>query len=100
MSKLIKLFAILIMLAGATAVTADTASAQHRRGGGGHGNWQSSGNWNGHRGGGWGRGYGRGYYGGGPYYATPYYAEPACGYARVRVLRNGYWVLRRAWRCL
>lgn len=100
MPKLFKIFTISIMLAGAVALTAEPASAQRHRGEGGRGNWHSGGNWNGHRGGGWGRGYGRGYYGGGPYYATPYYAEPACGYARVRVLRNGYWVLRRAWRCL
>lgn len=37
-----------------------------------------------------------GYYYGGPYYYGP---QADCGWVRVRVWRNGYWVLRRAWRC-
>jgi hypothetical protein len=78
---------------------------------GGHGGGWHGGGWHG---GGW------GYYGGGfaagailggllaaPYYAGPYYyGNPGyyygagdCGWVRVRVLRYGHWVVRRAWRC-
>ena len=95
MSKLFKVFAILGLLAGAMAATPDMALAQHHGGGGGH--WHGGGGW---RGGGWGPGFGIGfgspYYYGGPYY----YGSPGnCGYTRVRLWRNGHWVLRRAWRC-
>lgn len=54
---------------------------------------------------GWGWGYPYGYYAPGsayygPYYQPSYYGPPGrCGYARARVWRNGYWVVRRAWRC-
>jgi hypothetical protein len=48
---------------------------------------------------GWGWGYPYAYYPGPYYYGTPYYGGPACGWARVRVWRNGHWVYRRAWRC-
>jgi hypothetical protein len=111
MSKLIKIFAVLILLGGTIAITQGPAAAQHRggvyRGGhssGFHGAYRGGYRGGGHyRGGGWGPGFGFGLglglgypYGyGGPYY----YAEPNCGYVRVRVWRSGHWVLRRAWRC-
>ena len=118
MSKLMKFFAVLVLLGGAIAATPDIASAQHRSGvgrGGGvsHGGSFHGGSFRGggfrsgafrggggfHRGGGWGPGFGFGfgypYAFGGPYY----YDQPNCGYVRVRVLRNHHWVLRRAWRC-
>jgi len=105
MSKLVKFFAVLFLLAGAIAVTPGTAAAQHRGGGyhGGHGNWHGGG-WHGgrHRGGGWAPGFAFGFGFGNPYgYGGSYYYEPdpTCGWARVRVWRNGHWVLRRAWRC-
>ena len=46
---------------------------------------------------GWGWGYPYAYYPGPYYYATP--PGPVCGWARVRVWRNGHWAYRRAWRC-
>jgi hypothetical protein len=46
---------------------------------------------------GWGWGYPYAYYPGPYYYAVP--PEPACGWARIRVWRNGHWTYRRAWRC-
>jgi hypothetical protein len=102
MSKLIKFIAVLALVAGTFAITLNAASAQRWHGHGGwHGGW-------GHHGWGWGPGFGLGW-GWGPYYARPYYgpypyysdayAEPRCGYTRMRVWRNGHWVLRRAWRC-
>jgi hypothetical protein len=111
MSKLIKLFAVLALVAGTFAFTPNTASAQHwhGHGGGWHGGGWHGGGW-GHRGWGWGPavGFGLGL-GWGPYYARPYYgpypyysdayAEPTCGYVRVRVWRARHWVFRRAWRC-
>jgi hypothetical protein len=107
MSKLVKFFAIAVLVAGAFAMTPGPAAAQHHHGGGhwrgGGGHWHGGGGW----GGGWGGfgpgfafGFGSGWgWGGYPYYAEPYYAEPACGWARVRVWRHGHWALRRAWRC-
>jgi hypothetical protein len=91
MSKLVKFFAIVVLLAGAIAVTPGTAEARHGGHGGGHhgGGWHGGGGW---RGGGWGPGFGY-------YYGGPYYYAPACGWVRVRVWRNGHWALRRAWRC-
>jgi hypothetical protein len=91
MSKVVKIFAALFLVAGAMALTPSTASAQHH--------WH-------HHGGGWGWGpsfgFGIGvanpyYYGGGPYYA--YNQGPNCGWARVRVWRGDHWGFRRAWRC-
>jgi len=100
MSRLVKLFAIAALVAGAFAMTPAPAAAQHHHGGGhwhgGGGHWHGGWGW-GH-GFGWGLGWGWGW-GGYPYYAEPYYAEPACGWARVRVWRHGHWHYRRAWRC-
>jgi len=109
MSKLFKVFAILGLLAGAMAATPDMALAQrhgggggaHSHGGGGHG-FGGGGHWRGggYRGGGWGPSFGIGF--GSPYYyGDPYYygGPSNCGYSRVRLWRNGHWVLRRAWRC-
>jgi hypothetical protein len=99
MSKISKLLAGLCVAGAALAATPDAALAQHHHGGGGWhgggGHWHGGGgHW---RGGGWGPGFAFGapyYYGGGPYY----YGD-SCGYTRVRVWRNGRWVLRRAYRC-
>ena len=106
MSKFFKVLAVVGVLAGAMAATSGTALAQrhggggHWHGGGGHfhgggGHWRGGG----FRGGGWGPGFGIGF--GSPYYygGGPYYGAPGCGYTRVRLWRNGHWVLRRAWRC-
>jgi hypothetical protein len=94
MSKFVKIFSALVLMAGAIAFTSDTALAQRHRGGGG---WHHGGGY--YRGGGWGPGYGFGF--GYPYYGGPsYYAPgPNCGWSRVRVWRGGGWVLRRSWRC-
>jgi len=108
MSKLVKIFAIAALIAGAFAMTPGPAAAQHHRhhggghwhGGGGH--WRGGGGWGG---GGWGPGFVFGFgpgwgWGGYPYsYYDDYYVGPSCGWVRVRVLRNHRWVLRRAWRC-
>ena len=116
MSKLVKVFAIAALIAGAFAMTPGPAAAQ-RHGGGGHGGFHSGGGWHGgggfrgggFRGGGWGRGWGPGVvfgfgpawgWGGYPYgYYDDYYAAPSCGWAPVRRWHNHHWVLRRAWRC-
>ena len=91
MSKLVKVFAALVLITGAIAITPGTAFAQRHHGGGHH----FGGGW---RGGGLGPGFGFGW--GNPYYyGGPYYYGADCGWVRVRVLRNGHWVLRRAWRC-
>ena len=89
MSKLVKFFAIAVLIAGTGAMTSGPAAARWGQG------W---------RGGGWGWGWGGGPYWGwagypyaGPYYGGPYYAGPGCGY--VRVWRGGRWVLRRPYRC-
>jgi len=98
MSKLVKVFAALVLITGAIAITPGTAFAQRHHGGGHHGGGGhhfGGGGWRGGGGLGFGWGYPSYYYGGGPYY----YAQPDCGWVRVRVLRNGHWVLRRAWRC-
>jgi hypothetical protein len=111
MSKLVKVFAIAVLIAGAFAMTPGPAAAQ-RHGGGGHwgggGQFHGGGGW---RGGGWGRGWGPGVvfgfgpgpgwgWGGYPYgYYDDYYAAPSCGWAPVRRWHNHHWVLRRAWRC-
>jgi hypothetical protein len=93
MSKLIKICAIAVLIAGTLAMTPGPAAARW-----GHGGW---GGW--HHGGGWGWGWGpgpfwAGYpYAGPYYYGGPYYGGPGCGY--VRVWRGGHWVLRRPYRC-
>ena len=125
MSKLVKMLAVVVLLAGAAiAVTPSPAEAQR----GWHGGGWRGGGW---RGGGWGWGgfgpgfalgvglgagalyagypYYGGYYGGSPYYGGyggygPYYAGyygggPACGWRTVRVWRYGYMTYRRVWRC-
>jgi hypothetical protein len=105
MSKFFKVFAIIGVLAGAMAATSGTALAQHHHGGGGGGGWHHGGGGGFHGGGfrrgGFGPGFGFGLGFGSPYYyGGPYYDDgPACGYTRVRLWRNGHWVLRRAWRC-
>lgn len=104
MSKLAKYFAILFLLAGAIAIVPGTAFAQRHHHGGHHGLGQHGGGWHGGGfrgggwgGGGWGPGFDFGYF---PfYYGGPYYYGGDCGWVRVRVLRRGHWVLRRAWRC-
>ncbi len=88
MSKLIKICAIAVLIAGAFAMTPGPAEARW-----GHGGWHHCGGW------GWGPGpfWGWAGYPYGPYYGGPYYAGPGCGYARV--WRGGRWVLRRPYRC-
>ena len=102
MSKLVKFFAIAALLVGAFAMTPGPAAAQHYHGGGhwhgGGGHWHGGG-WGWGRGFGWGLGWGYPYYYGGPYYPYYYDGGPDCGWVRVRVWRNGHWVIRRAWRC-
>jgi hypothetical protein len=92
MSKITKLFAGLCVASAMLAAMPNAALAQHHRGGG----WHGGGYW---RGGGWGPGFAFGF--GAPYYyyGSPYYYGDNCGYTRVRVWRNGRWVLRRAYRC-
>jgi hypothetical protein len=102
MSKLVKIFALLTLLAGAVVVVPTSADARYR-----HGGWRGGGyGWGPAIGFGFGLGlgypyYARPYYGYGPYYGGGYYygPPPRCGYVRVRVWRNGHWALRRAWRC-
>lgn len=99
MSKMVKGLLVLML---AAAVFSGAAEARGRggggHGGGGHGGWHGGG---GYRGGGWGGG---AYWGVSPFYSPysygpGYYSSEQCGWARVRVLRNGRWVLRRSWRC-
>ena len=78
-------------------------SAEARWHGGWHGGWRGGWGWGPAVGFGVGLGWGRGWGWGYPYayYPGPYYyaVPPACGWARVRIWRQGHWVLRRAWRC-
>ncbi|HEY4077403.1 MAG TPA: hypothetical protein VGM26_10790 [Rhizomicrobium sp.] len=109
MSKVTKLLTALCVAGAALAAMPNAALAQRHGGGGWHGgggHWHGGGgHWRGGgwRGGGWGwgpgfaLGFGAPYYGG--YYGSPYYSGDSCGYTRVRVWRNGHWVLRRAYRC-
>lgn len=97
MSKLFKIFAGAVLVAGAFALTPAPATAQHHWHGGWHHGWH---------GGGWGWGFGPGFalgFGAAyPYYGGPYYYAPppeACGWTRVRVWRGDHWSFRRAWRC-
>ena len=85
MSKLVKFFAIAVLIAGAFAVTPGPALAQHHGFSGGGGHWHGGGgHW---RGGGWGGSWGWGpgpFWGWGgfyPYYGEPYYdgSGPAAG---------------------
>lgn len=104
MSKITKLLAGLCVAVAALAAMPDAALAQRHGGGGGHhggGGWHGGGgHWRGGgwRGGGWGPGFAIGF-GAPAYYGSPYYYGDGCGYTRVRVWRNGHWVLRRAYRC-
>lgn len=97
MSKLVKLFAAMVLIVGAIAITPGTAAAQHPHRGHGGGYYRGGG----HFGGGWGPAFGLGLGLGYPYYAQPYYyASPAdCGWVRVLAWRNHHRVWRRAWRC-
>jgi hypothetical protein len=92
MSKLVRLFAIAALFAGALAMTPGAAHAQH-------GHWHGGGHYHGGGGywggGGWGWGPGPFWGWGAPY---AYYGGPACGWHYIRVWR-GYWVHRRVWRC-
>jgi hypothetical protein len=96
MSKLVKVFAIATLVAGAFVMTPALAAGQHYHSGHGGGHFHGSG---------WGPGVVFGFgpawgWGGYPYgYYDDYYAAPSCGWARVRVWRNHHWALRRAWRC-
>lgn len=104
-SKITKLLAALCVAGAAIAAMPDAAMAR----GGGHGWHGGGGHWHGGgghwRGGGWrggGWGWGPGFavgFGAPYYYGGPYYYGDSCGYTRVRVWRNGHWVLRRAYRC-
>lgn len=103
MSKITRLLAALCVVGAAFAAMPNAAMARsggwhggggHWHGGGGH--WRGGG-W---RGGGWGWGPGFAIGFGAPYYyGSPYYYGDSCGYTRIRVWRNGHWVLRRAYRC-
>jgi hypothetical protein len=101
MSTFTKLFAALCIAGAAVAAMPDAALAQRHHGGGGvhrggGGHWHGGGgHW---RGGGWRPGFAIGF-GAPTYYGSPYYYGENCGYTRVRVWRNGHWVLRRAYRC-
>jgi hypothetical protein len=87
MSKtFIKFAAALTLIAGVVAAVPGTAEARYRH--------------HGYYGGGW--GWGPRVYYGYPYAYRPYYYAPPpedCRYVRVRVWRDGYWRLRRVWRC-
>lgn len=97
MSKLVRFLAALALIGGIYAAALSPAQA---RGGG----WHHHGGW--HGGYGWRGGFGWGF--GYPYYAPPYapyygpyyYAPgPYCRWVRVRVWRDGVWVVRRVRRC-
>lgn len=94
MSKLLKLFAGVALLAGAIAFTPVSAQAQRwHHHGWHHGGWYR---------GGWAPGFALGFglgpgWGWGPYYG-PYYAEPACGWAPV-YSRKTHRLIRQVWRC-
>jgi hypothetical protein len=88
MSKFLKLFAAVALIAGAIAAMPATAEARHW---GHHGGWH--GGWRGGFGPSWGFGYPY------AYYPQPYYYAPACGWVRVRVWRGDHWTIRRVRRC-
>jgi len=94
MTKIVKAFAITVLIAGALALPNSAHARWHH---GWHGGW------------GWGPGFGLGlglgytwgypYYYGGPYsYAPPPYYG-GCGWHHIRVWRYNHWALRRVWRC-
>jgi hypothetical protein len=101
MSKIFKGLLVLMLAAAVFAGAAEARGGGHGGGhgggyGGGHGGWHGGGGW---RGGGWRGGWGGPAWGIYPYYTPYYYGPDSCGWVRVRVLRNGRWVLRRSWRC-
>jgi hypothetical protein len=93
--KLARIFAALVLVAGAVAVSPGTAEARPRArvyveywGPGIYFGFGQP----------WPYYYGPYYYR--PYYYRPYYYGPGnCGYVRVRVGRRGHRVWIRAWRC-
>lgn len=103
MSKFVKLFAALALMLSAVAFVPGSAEA---RWGGWHGGGWHGGGWHGGWGGwrgpafGWGFGprwgWGPGWGWGNPYL---YASGPSCTWVPVRFWRNGYWVVRRGWRC-
>jgi hypothetical protein len=103
MSKFTKVLGIVALALIINVGAAVAAGHGGHHGGGGH--WHGGG-WGG---GGWGwGGFAAGAFLGGMlaapyYYGDPgyyYYGEGDCGWMRVRVLRHGHLVVRRAWRCL
>jgi hypothetical protein len=94
MSKITRGLGLALLALVISLGTAEAAG--HGHGGYGHGGGWHGGGWHGGgwRGGGW--GWGGPYWGAYPGY---YYGPSDCGWVRVRVLRNGYWVVRRVWRC-
>src|SRR5690242_16608140 len=102
MSRLTRIFAGAVLIFSFLAIIAGSAEARWY-GGHWHGGWRGGWGWGpafglglglGY---GWGWGYPYAYYPGPYYYAVP--PQPACGWARIRVWRNGHWAYRRAWRC-
>lgn len=102
MSRLTRFFASAVLIFSFFTFMPGNAEARWY-GGHWHGGWRGGWGWGpafglglglGY---GWGWGYPYAYYPGPYYYATP--PGPACGWARVRVWRNGHWAYRRAWRC-
>jgi hypothetical protein len=104
MSKRVKIFAIIAMIAGAIAMVPGSALAYHHHGGSHHGHGHYGGYHHGggyYYGGGWGwGGFGWGWGPAFAYYPPVYYAPtPECGWVHIRVWRHGHWELRRAWEC-
>jgi hypothetical protein len=91
MSKFTKVLGIVALALVINVGAAEAAG--HGGHHGGHGGGWHGGGWGG---GGWGWGGGWGPYWGPDYYS---YGPGDCGWVRVRVLRYGHWVVRRAWRC-
>jgi len=94
-SKLARFLASAALIFSFFAFVPGSADA-HWRGGYWRGGW----GWGPAFGLGLGLGYGWGWDYPYTYYPRSYYGGPACGWARVRVWRNGHRVSRRAWRCL
>ena len=87
MSKLVKIFAAVILIAGVVAFAPGNAEARCRSG-----YYGGCGQWGGWGWGPWGPGVGWGI-------GNPYFYGPSCGRVPVRAWRNGHRVIRRAWRC-